>query len=112
MKRKDILMILVPSVIFVILWIIFGVFHNLRTSTVSQTLDSQISPISPIFDMATLDKLKARTQINPVFENASASAVITPTPVPQLTPTPIASPTPSLPASSSAQASPGGNLLP
>jgi hypothetical protein len=113
MKRKDILSILVPLFIFVLAWIGFSILHNVATSTISQTLSTQILPIAPNFDTNTIDKLKQRQNIATVYQTtvpvqniiiptATASAV-TPTPTPTITAQPVST-------SSAEQATSGGSL--
>ncbi|MCL5433166.1 MAG: hypothetical protein M1524_03600 [Patescibacteria group bacterium] len=94
MKRREIIILLVSSVVVVLFWIIFNVYHNAVTSTIPETISVQISTISPNFDTKTIDMLKKRQQITPVFEfkkglseNSSAtnsSAIITLTPTPSV----------------------------
>jgi len=96
MKRKDILLILIPSFIFVLAWIGFSIYHNIITSTISVPLSMQIAPITPNFDTSIIDSLKNRKKVLPVYQlsvptegttiippSSSASAspvIITPTP--------------------------------
>lgn len=112
MKKNDILMILIPSFIFVLAWIGFSLLHNIATSTISETLDMQISPISPGFDTDTIASLKKRKNVVPIYtitvpiQNivipASPSAA-TPTPTPTIIVQPVSS-------SSAQQATTGGSL--
>jgi len=92
MKKNDILMILVPSLIFVLAWIGFSLLHSIATSTISETLNTQITPISPEFDTNTIAVLKQRANVAPIYQitvpiqniviPASPSAAIpTPTPI-------------------------------
>lgn len=120
MKRREILAILIPSFIFVLAWIGFSIYHNIVTTTISQPLSVQITPINPDFDLTTINSLKNRESITPLYQlsvgtqnlptptpgQASNSAVITPnpTPTPTVTPTPIVSPI--------NNASSGGTTLP
>lgn len=67
MKRDDILLILIPTFLLVIAWIIFGVYQNTVTSTISQTLARDINPITPRFDTVELTQLKTRTSIIPQY---------------------------------------------
>ena len=76
MKQKDILLLLIPLFIVNVIWIIFSIYHNSATSTISQSLDLNIKPISPDFDTQTIESLKTREQITPLFETASASGQI------------------------------------
>jgi len=54
MKRKDILMILVPIFIIVVFWIGFSIYHGIVSSTISEVENLQITPISPDFDTKTI----------------------------------------------------------
>jgi hypothetical protein len=85
-------MILVPSLIFVLAWIGFSLLHSIATSTISETLNTQITPISPEFDTNTIAVLKQRANVAPIYQitvpiqniviPASPSAAIpTPTPI-------------------------------
>ena len=68
MKKNDILMILIPSFIFAVAWIGFSLLHNIATSTIPESLDTQIAPISPNFDTKTIDELKKRTSVTPIYQ--------------------------------------------
>jgi hypothetical protein len=112
MKRNDILMILIPSFIFALAWIGFSLIHNITVSTISETLDTQIAPISPNFDTNTVDSLKLRKNVAPIYQltvpiqniviPATPSAAI-PTPTPTIIVQPVSS-------SSAQQATAGGSL--
>lgn len=112
MKRKDVLLILIPTLIFVFIWIIFSVFHNFVNSTISEATNIQINPIVPDFDTKTINSIKQREGINPLY---TINQVITPTPgssspsSPSATPTLIPSPTPTISVSQN-QSSSGGSL--
>ena len=112
MKKNDILMILVPSCIFVLAWIGFSLIHNIATSTISEALDTQITTISPAFDTNTIAALKQRKNVAPIYqitvpiENivvpATPSAAI-PTPTPAIIVQPVSS-------GSAQQATAGGSF--
>jgi hypothetical protein len=68
MKKNQILIILIPSFIFVFAWIGFSIYHNIITSTISTPLSMQITPITPSFDTDTIDALKKRANVIPVYE--------------------------------------------
>lgn len=68
MKQKDILFLLISVALLVIAWIVFNIYHNSVTSTISGTLNTNILPISPNFDTATISNLKTREPVVPVFE--------------------------------------------
>lgn len=86
MKQKDILIILALLFIFVIAWIGGNIYHNIASSTISETETRDISPITPTFDTKTVNKLKLRQKIPPSFELGDI------TPTPTLIPSEILSP--------------------
>ncbi|MBI3984370.1 MAG: hypothetical protein HY344_00295 [Candidatus Levybacteria bacterium] len=67
MKRKDVLILLVPLVIVVILWVVFNIYHSFRTSTIPQDVNKQILFINPDFDLKTIEELKKREIIEPSY---------------------------------------------
>ena len=97
MKRKDILLILIPLFLFVLAWIGFSVYHNIVTSTISQPLSVQITPITPNFDTSVIDNLKNREKVSPIYDlgspvqNGTVPASSSATPI-IITPTPGANP--------------------
>ena len=82
MKQKDILIIIILLFIFALAWIGGSIYHSVVNSTISETTSKDISPIMPVFDTKTIDKLKERQKIIPFFELGS----VTPTPPPYPTP--------------------------
>jgi hypothetical protein len=68
MKKNDILLILIPSFVFVLVWVSFSIYHNVVTSTISEPLNIQIAPITPNFDTSTIDSLKNREKVSPIYE--------------------------------------------
>jgi len=96
MKQKDVLIIVILLFIFVLVWIIESIYHSGASSTISESTNQDIVPINATFDTKTIDKLKSREKIVPVFELKSIS------------PTPIALPTQII---SPQKASEGGKLL-
>lgn len=81
MKQKDILTTIVLLFIFTLVWIGFSIRHSAVSSTISEAISKDISPIAPTFDTKTIDKLKKRQKIVPSFEigNASPTPIILPT---------------------------------
>jgi hypothetical protein len=73
MKKNDILLILIPSFIFVLTWIGFSIYHNVITSTISVSLNEQITPITSTFDINTLNALKNRENISPLYSLSATS---------------------------------------
>ena len=86
MKRNDIFYILIPGFILIFAWIAFNIYHNAITSTIPATTIEEIASIPGTFDMQTLEKLKKREAVLPVFEikispsPASTTAALTATP--------------------------------
>lgn len=102
MKQKDLVFLLASASILVLVWIAFSIYHNLATSTIPQTLETSISPISPTFDKKTLEGLKQRRKTVPVYTLENQP----------LSPTPISSPSAEIPLNEEEQATQGGKLLP
>lgn len=102
MKQKDLLFLLVSASILVFAWIAFSIYHNLATSTISQTLETSISPINPAFDKKTLEALKQREKVVPVYKLQNEP----------VSPTPISSPSAESSLTLEKQATQGGGLLP
>lgn len=72
MMRREIIFILVSTCILVIAWVAFGVYHSSVTTTIPDALSTQLEPIAPSFDTATIDALKSRNKVNAVFELPSS----------------------------------------
>lgn len=81
MKHNQLIIILVLLLIFVVAWIVANVYHNLNISTIPETTSQEIAPIDPTFDIKTIDKLKKREEVTPVFELENL-----PTPIPSRIP--------------------------
>jgi len=113
MKQKDLLIILIPTFILTVLWVIFSIYHNYTTSTITDPLTIQVVPIAGSFDTNAISKIKDRQLINPLYQSQNQGAVTSPTPTPatptptvengpsvtpteSITPTPIISPEPSV----------------
>jgi hypothetical protein len=84
-RQNDILFILISSFIVVVAWIGFNIYHIYVTSTISEDVQAQLTPITGSFDTQTLQQLKSRDKVNPKFErNAAASqSAVTPAPTQQ-----------------------------
>ncbi|HVF69398.1 MAG TPA: hypothetical protein VNA13_02405 [Xanthomonadales bacterium] len=80
--QKDILYISISSFVLVVLWIGFNLYHAYATSTIEPDLRLQIEHIDPQFNTRTLDKLKSRKTIVPVYQLDSASTSAEPSPTP------------------------------
>lgn len=68
MKQKDFLIILVPLFVLTVLWVVFNIYHNYVTSTIKDPLSIQIIPIEGKFDTNTINKIKNRKRVDPLYE--------------------------------------------
>jgi ammonia channel protein AmtB len=68
MKKNDLLIILASVFIFVFIWIGFNIYHSSVKSTISETVTIQISSVSPNFDTTSIEKLKNRQTVTPIFQ--------------------------------------------
>ncbi len=80
--QKDILYISISSFILVVVWIGSNIYHAHVTSTITPDLQIKILPIDPDFDASTIQNLKSRERIIPVYEISGAD--ITPSPTVEL----------------------------
>lgn len=80
MKRQDFLILIFSSFFVVIAWISFNVYHHFVKSTIPEKLNVEIIPISADFDTETINKLKLRKKVEPLYE-FKEQVSITPTPV-------------------------------
>jgi hypothetical protein len=67
MKRRDILTILIPSLIIVVLWVLFSIYDNFVSSTIPNTVSAQIQSITPNFDQQAIDSINKRNAISPIY---------------------------------------------
>lgn len=82
MKQREIYLLLISSFILVVFWVAFSIYHNSVTSTISQTLNVQIIPINPSFDTKTINNIKKRPEITPIYQlEKTTTEELTPTPV-------------------------------
>ena len=72
--QKDILYVSISSFVLVVLWIGFNVYHAYVTSTIAPDLQLIIQPINPKFNLETIQELKKRTKIEPLYELNGASS--------------------------------------
>ncbi|SRR6266568_6928300 len=114
-KQKDILFILISSFIVVVAWIGFNLYHIWATTTVSQDVQVELTPIDPVFDPQTIQQLKLRENINPLFEShASSSASLHPQVTqspPAPSPTPLVSGIPSPTSANTSQPTPSNSPI-
>jgi cytoskeletal protein RodZ len=99
MRKNDILVILIPTLLIVVLWVIFNIYHSFVTTTIPRTVDASIQPINPDFDQKSITDIKSRYEVSPSYElsgeNIAEAEIEEDIPIV---------------ASEGAQASPGGSL--
>ncbi|HUQ85585.1 MAG TPA: hypothetical protein VM077_04630 [Candidatus Limnocylindrales bacterium] len=71
--QKDLLWISISIFVVVALWIGFNIYHGRADSTIEPDLQLQITPIDPAFNTQSLDKIKTRKKVIPVYQLDSAS---------------------------------------
>lgn len=121
-KTHDFMLILIPSFVVIVAWIIFHIYNSAVSSTITTTQNALISPISPNFDMSVLTSLSQREDVTPLShvdvpspgspvegqEDITPPPAATASPI-LVTPSPIRTgPTPSISLSPTQVASPGG----
>ncbi len=104
MKQKDLLIISILTFTVTVIWIVSTIVHNITTSTISETLGLQIEPIPATFDLQTIQALKERQAVSPLYtfsviknnggnsteiatEESSLIQRVSPTPVVETSPT-------------------------
>ena len=82
MKQKDLLILLVPMFLVTILWVIFNIYHNYVTSTITDPLTVQIIPIEGKFNKTSLESIRDRKRLEPLFTAPISDEEETPSPSP------------------------------
>lgn len=95
MKQKDFLIILIPAFILTILWVVFSIYHNYATSTIKDPLTFQTIPIDGKFDKLTIENIKNRQRIDPLYELLALPSTGPSTNEEEITPIPTDTPEPS-----------------
>lgn len=71
--QKDILYISISSFILTVIWISSSIYHVIVTSTITPDMEIQIKALDPEFNLKTIQKLKNRERIEPIYEFSNAS---------------------------------------
>ena len=58
--NKDFLTIAMFTLVTVFAWIVFDVYHAVRTSSVTEVQERLVAPLNPRFDQTTLNLIKNR----------------------------------------------------
>lgn len=80
--QKDIFYISLSSFILVVAWVGFSVYHKWTTTTISEDLQMQLTPIDATFDTQVIQKLKSRLNVTPMYEVINTTTNTTPSPAP------------------------------
>lgn len=111
MKRGEIIFTLTSGFILVVAWIVFNLYHASASSSISETLNTQTLPITPNFDMTTVDRIKNRSKIQPVYQlQTSQASSSSQSGSLSTTPTPVSVPVLATPFATPAVATSGGVL--
>jgi hypothetical protein len=86
-KQKDILFILISSFVVVVAWIGFNLYDIWATSSVSLDVQAQLTPIDAVFDPQTIQGLRSRENVNPLFESQGTAIASAPAKIQQSAPT-------------------------
>ncbi|MEK7559267.1 MAG: hypothetical protein AAB521_03105 [Patescibacteria group bacterium] len=74
MKQRDILFLSISVFALIAFWIGFNIFHNLAVTTISEPIEKNIIPISPSFDVKTINVIKNRQNVAPLYETEISSS--------------------------------------
>jgi len=88
MKRQDLLLLSVFTFIVVFVWVVSNLYHSWVTSTISGEQQIQLIPIEPNFDRTTIEKLKTRERVEPLYV-IDKTETATPSATTQITEQPI-----------------------
>jgi hypothetical protein len=88
MKRsrlsRDILIILILTVITIFLWIGLEVVHILQNKDVPKVLQEQLEPLDPKIDTEVLNNLSAKNNYTKEDLPVNQKEILTPTPSPSI----------------------------
>ncbi len=68
MKQREVLFLVISTFVLIVAWIGFSIYHNLVSSTITAPVEEKIFPIDPNFDTRTIDILRERRSIAPIFQ--------------------------------------------
>ena len=83
MKQREILLLSLSVFVIIVFWIGFSVYHNLATSQIPETTAERIEPISGTFDRQTIENLKNKEQVEPIFETQISTESAVEQPIPE-----------------------------
>ena len=66
MGRRDTLLLSILTLVTAFAWIAFDVYHATVDTTIAQSVEDQLVPITPKFDKTLVDRIKNRQKIDPL----------------------------------------------
>ncbi len=63
MNRKELYILAVITFITVIVWVVLGIYHANKATTVTEIQLKEIEPLTPTFDDDIINKLKNRESL-------------------------------------------------
>ena len=81
--QKDILFLSISFFVIVALWVGSNLYHAYVTTTISEDLQMQIIPIDGTFDTQTIDTIRQRKKVLPLFDATQLEATNEATPSPE-----------------------------
>ena len=72
-SKKDILIIIILFFVSTFIWIGSNIYHTSVSSTISEDTSKEIAPINSNFDTGTINELKSRGKILPIYDLQSPS---------------------------------------
>lgn len=81
--QRDFVFLTCSIFIIVVIWVALNIYETAVTSTINQTLQTQIIPIKGIFDKQAIEAIQRRIPVVPDYSTASKSGIsLTPTTLP------------------------------
>lgn len=76
--QKDVLYLSISLFFMVVAWVSFNIYHTWATSKITPLVQTQITPIDPRFDTNTIQQIKTRQQVAPLYQlpKVSPSATV------------------------------------
>lgn len=73
MKQRDVLFLSISVFALIVFWIGFNISHNFAVSKISAPIKENIMPISPDFDTKTIEAIRNRQNVEPLYETGVSS---------------------------------------
>lgn len=80
MGRRDTFLLSILTVVTAFAWILFDVYHAYVDTTIPETIEEQLVPITPKFDRAYIEKMNQRQKVDPLDKTTLGVKPATSTP--------------------------------